>query len=219
MELNLNKLTAVEREIFLELLARAGGSSSVAGGGPPTASGEGKVDPPASSGHSLNPQLPEDPEREWGEAPPPNPPQVQRLPTPEQWVAKQLGNLQAVGEQNYRVGITRPKKDPIAAGIEAQGRYEAQMRNPEVLARRVQQLRKTNMNEWARVAEELGAGRLVQGVTARRFKVERFVGAYHPLLEQHLRRIDALPAVTDPDRERKMIENLRGLKQLKGRAS
>ncbi len=159
---------------------------------------------------------PPDPNRKFGEAPKPNPPTVQRLPTAQQWLTKQIGNLQAVGETNYRAGITRPKKDPIAAGIAAQGKYEAEMRKPEVLARRADKLKKTNMDEWASMAERVGAARLVSGVTERQYKVERFLGNYVPKLEAHLRTVDSLPQITDADRERRMLENLRGLKKLKG---
>ncbi len=159
---------------------------------------------------------PDDPNRQFGVAPKPNPPTVQRLPTAAQWVGKQIGNLTAVGETNYRAGITHPKKDPILAGIAAQGKYEAKMRDPAVLKMRETKLRKTNMDEWASMAERIGASNLVRGVTERQYKVERFVGAYAPKLESHLRTLDAMPDVTDADRERKVIENIRGLKKLKG---
>jgi len=92
------------------------------------------------------------------------------------------------------------------------------MRDPNVLKRRETQLRKTDINTWAINAETIGANRLVEGVVARRAKVERFWGAWQPLLTQHLQRIDTLPNVTDADRERRMVENLRGLRALKGRA-
>ncbi len=154
--------------------------------------------------------------RAWGEAPPANPATVQRLPTPQQWVEKQIGNLSAVGEANYRIGITHPKKDPIAAGIAAQGAYENAMRNQEVLKRRETGLRRTNMEEWASMAERVGAGRLVSGVTDRRFKVERAVTALQSAMSSHLQRIDSMPNVTDADRERRMVENLRGLRAIKG---
>ena len=154
--------------------------------------------------------------RAFGEAPKPNPPTVQRLPTPEQWVTKQMRTLASVGEANYREGITRPKKDPIKAGIEAQARYETEMRKPEVLKRREENLKRTNMDEWAVLAEGLGAGRLVQGVEARKFKVERAVSARHRVASELVRKIDAMPDVTDADRERRMVENLRILKASKG---
>ena len=154
-------------------------------------------------------------DRKWGEAPPPNPATVTRLIPASEWVNKQVGNLQAVGETNYRAGITRPKKDPIQAGIAAQPAYEAAMRDPATLKRRETGLKRTNMEEWASMTERVGAPRLVQGVTERQYKVERFVQTWQPRLEAHLRRIDSLPAVTDADRERKMVENLKGLRALK----
>lgn len=171
-------------------------------------------DPPPSARGQPVPY--DESERDWGQAPPANPPTVTRIIPAVEWVEKQLRNLSAVGETNYREGITRPKKDPIAAGIAAQGAYENAMRDPAVLKRREQGLRRTNMEEWASMAERIGASRLVTGVIERRFKVERAVSNLHGKLGQLLQKIDAMPNVTDADRERRMIENLKGLKAMKG---
>jgi hypothetical protein len=168
---------------------------------------------PESRGHA-----PDVRDRQWGESPPPNPATVTRLIPASEWLAKQIGNLQAVGETNYRSGITRPKKDPIAAGIAAQPAYEAAMRDPATLKRREAGLRRTNMEEWVSMSERIGAARLVQGVVERQYKVERFLQGYVPKLLAHLARIDALPNVTDADRERRMVVNLQGLRGLKGAA-
>lgn len=168
---------------------------------------------PEAVGHPM----PFDPAaRRWGEEPPANPPTVQRLPDPQSWVTKQLRNIQAVGEQNYREGITRPRRDPIQAGIAAQAKYEAKMRDPEVLRRRETALRNVTTDEWASRSERIGASRLVQGVVERQAKIERKVQAYHAKLSGHLQRLDAMPDVTDADRERRMVENLRGLRAMKG---
>ncbi len=191
--MDLDRLSPEERDLLDRLVAKANG------------------------GESRRGYLPEQPaDRAFGEAPKPNPPTITRVIDPADWVEKQINTLQAVGEANYRAGITRPKKDPIKAGIAAQGKYEAKMRDPAVLARRKTGLERTNMDEWAAMAEELGAANLVRGVVARRYKVERFVASYQPKLKAHLSRIDAMPDVTDADRERRMIENLKGLKALKG---
>ena len=155
-------------------------------------------------------------QRRWGEFPPPNPPTVTRLIAAPDWVQKQLDTMSAVGQAHYSAGIARPKRDPIQAAIAAQPAYEAKMRDAAVLKRRETNLRKTNMNEWALNSETLGANRLVEGVMARRPKIERAVASLHSKLSGHLQRIDALPAVTDADRERRMVENLRGLRALKG---
>lgn len=155
-------------------------------------------------------------DRPWGETRPANPVSVQRLPDPAEWVRKQVDNLSAVGETNYRQGITHPKRSPIQAGIAAQATYEARMRDPNVLKRREAGLRQTSDEEWAANSESIGASRLVAGVVNRRAKIERKVSALHGRMVQHLQTIDSMPNVSDADRENRMIANLRGMRAIKG---
>ena len=166
----------------------------------------------------VQPQDINDPAREFGAAPAPNPPTITRVLDPSDWVDKQIKTLEAVGRENYLRGVKHPKKDPIKAGIAAQPKYEAKMKDPKVLARRATQLAKTNMDEWAVMAETLGADKLVDGVVKRRHKVERFVAKFQPLLKADLAKIDAMPDATESEREAKMLENKRGLQKLKGKA-
>jgi len=142
--------------------------------------------------------------------------QVSRLLPPDEWRKRQIGNLKAVGEQNYRQGIERPKKDPIEAGIAAEDKWAARIKEAIEERRRAKALQATNMQEWAAFAEQIGAGRLVEGVTKREVKVDRFVKGWQPLLLDLVQKIDQMPAVTDSDMEQRMLENLRGLKALKG---
>ena len=142
--------------------------------------------------------------------------EITRLTPPEQWVAKQISTLKAVGEKNYRDGIARPKKDPIKAGIEAEAKFADSMRKVIEEERRASGLKATNMDEWYAYASELGAPRLVQGVVKRQAKVTKFVAAFQPMLKSHLGKIDTMADVSDADREARMLENLRGLKAMKG---
>jgi len=142
-------------------------------------------------------------------------PTVMRLKKPDDWIKRQLENLRRVGEDNYKVGIRFPKKDPIAAGIAAQDRYEEMMRKKEVLERRKIKLEATDINEWGGYADTIGAPRLVEGVTAREKEVRDFVTAWQPILLDHVDSIDKMPDVTDKDREDRMLANLRGLKAKK----
>jgi len=132
-------------------------------------------------------------------------------------VTKQMDTFAAVGATNYLAGVQAPKVDPIEAGITAQPAYESAMRDATVLRRRVDGLRKTNIQEWVQAAETKGVARIAEGVAAARPKIERFWSAYHPLLLQHVNRIRAMPAVTPADRQNRMIANLQGLRDLKGR--
>jgi len=142
--------------------------------------------------------------------------QVTRIMPPDEWKKRQLETLRQVGQTNYQQGIARPKKDPIEAGIAAEDKWQARMRDAMEHRRRAKGLQTTNMNEWYNFAQSIGAGRLVEGVTKREAKVDRFVRAWQPVLTDHVSKIDAMPAVTDADMESRMLENLRGLKALKG---
>ena len=143
---------------------------------------------------------------------------VTRVISPDAWKKRQIDTLKAVGEANYKVGIAKPRKDPIEAGIAAEEKYAANTKKAIDEGRRADALRKTNMAEWYKYTSDIGAGRLVEGVVKREAKVDRFVKTFQPMLVNHLSAIDALPDVSDSDREARMIENLRGLKALKGQA-
>jgi len=143
---------------------------------------------------------------------------VTRVLSPTDWAKRQIDNLKAVGEGSYKVGISKPAKDPIAAGIATENKYAAEVKRAIDEGRRKAALEKTDMATWYKYASEIGAGRLVDGVVKREAKVKKFVGTFQPLLVDHLAKIDALPDVSDKEREDRMLENLRGLKALKGKA-
>ena len=158
----------------------------------------------------------DDPERQFGEFPAPNPGTVTDIISPEEWVAKQISGLEAKGAENWENGIRRPKADPIKAGIAAQGRYEKQMKRDEVLERRKKGLEATNMDEWVSVCEQVGGQKLVDGVVNRKAKVEKAVSKLQPALAAHTKTVRSMPVETDEQREKKMLANLRGMRKLKG---
>jgi len=141
---------------------------------------------------------------------------VKRILSPDEWRKKQIETLKAVGEANYKIGIASPKKDPIAAGIAAEDKWAERIKKAIEEQRRKKGLQATNIDEWYAYAAALGAPRLVDGVVKREKEVADFVTAWHPLLSDHVTKIDEMPAVTDKDMEERMLANLRGLKALKG---
>jgi len=154
-------------------------------------------------------------QRRFGEHAPPNPPTVTPIKDVSTIVDKQINAASSIGTQNYLSGVAAPRADPIAAGIAAQPAYEAAMRDPQVLQRRVAGLRRTTMAEWGLAAETKGASRYAEGVSASRPKVERFWQEWHGKLAQHVNRIRSMPAVTPADRKNRMIANLDGLRGLR----
>lgn len=143
---------------------------------------------------------------------------VKRVISPTEWVDRQIDTLKQVGKKNYLIGIASPKADPIERGIATEGKFKEAMTKALENESRKKGLQKTDMAEWYLYAKELGAEKLVAGVEKRKPKITKFVSAWHPTLVSHLGKIDALDETTDSDRENKMLENLRGLKALKGSA-
>jgi len=142
--------------------------------------------------------------------------EIKRLLPPDVWIKRQIGNLEAVGEANFREGIKRPKKHTIEEGIKAEKKYAEQLKKAIAEERRAKALKVVTLDEWYGYTEEIGAPRLVEGVVKRKAEVDKFVTKWQPILLEHVKKIDAMPEVTDPERERRMLENLRGLKALKG---
>jgi len=143
---------------------------------------------------------------------------VTRVLSPDEWKRRQLDTLKSVGEKEYKAGIAKPKADPIARGIETEDKYAAETKKAIDAGRRKAALSKVTMADWYKYASELGAGKLVEGVVKREPKVAKFITEFQPMLTSHLAKIDVLPEETDGERETRMLENLRGLKALKGKA-
>ena len=143
---------------------------------------------------------------------------VKRVISPEDWKNRQLGTLKAVGRTNYLIGIASPKADPIARGIATEEKYAIETRKAIDEGRRKAALQKTSMAEWAQYSTTIGADKLVDGVVKREAKVTEFITKFQPQLSSLLSKVDSLPEATDSDRENRMLENLRGLKALKGKA-
>jgi len=143
---------------------------------------------------------------------------VKRVISPEDWKNRQLDTLRSVGRANYVKGIASPHADPIDAGIKAEGKYAEETRKAIDAGRRKAALAKSSMAEWYQYSSTIGADKLVDGVIKREPKVGAFITAFQPMLTSHLAKIDGLANVTDSDRENRVLENLRGLKALKGKA-
>lgn len=143
---------------------------------------------------------------------------VSRVLSPSEWSKRQIDTLKSVGRTNYVAGIKSPKGDPIIRGIATEGKYAEETKKAIDQGRRKAALAKTDMATWYLYASTLGAEKLVDGVVKREAKVNKFISDFQPLLTSHLSKIDALPETTDGERETRVLENLRGLKALKGKA-
>lgn len=141
---------------------------------------------------------------------------ITRLLPPDEWRGKQIAALKAVGEANYRTRVQIPKKSPIKAGIAAEARYASEMRKVLDEKRRKKGLSVVTDDEWLGYTLAIGAPRLVEGVTKREPKVKKFIDAWHPMLREHLSKVDPMATTTLKDRVNKAVANMEGLAALHG---
>jgi len=141
---------------------------------------------------------------------------IQRLLPPDQWRKRQIDNLRDVGERNYRQRVPIPRKDPIEAGILAEERYANEVKKAIEEKRRVIGLQATSGEEWLGYTLNIGAGRLVEGVTKREPEVREFVDTWHPMLSDLLTKIDPLSTAVLRERIDKAVTTIEGLAALHG---
>ena len=128
---------------------------------------------------------------------------ITRLPAPSAVVTKQLTTLQAVGQTNYVKGVQTPNKDPIAAGVAAEGKWGNAMQQAIMNGTRAKHLSLVSPQEWETNAETIGAPNLVPGVMKRQAKVTAFWNAWMPILGNILNTIDQMPTTTAAERNAK----------------
>lgn len=143
---------------------------------------------------------------------------ITRVLSPTEWATKQLSTLEAVGRSHYVLGISRPKRSPIAAGSSdaSEAAYRAQVMIALDKKSRQRGVAASSDDIWFRMSKGLGAENLVKGVVQRKEKVVKFLNAWQPTLKAHLDTIDPLGTATLEERMTKMVANARGLAALHG---
>ena len=131
-------------------------------------------------------------------------------------IEKQIGAVKAVGRKNYEAGIMNPRADPIESAIAAKEKWWNNVSIAHDKNRFEEGLRGVTMSEWYAYSADIGAPRYMDGVIKREAKINKFWRGWHPLLDTHVATIRAMTDVTEDDRERRMVENKRGLLALHG---
>jgi len=134
----------------------------------------------------------------------------------EFWKTKWARNTERAVD-NYREAIELVDVNPMEKAAEAAPKWKAKLLAfieaglwPEIM-------RAIPFETWRKFTTELGVPHFPEGVRVKAPKQAAFVDGWYALLEGHLAKIYAIPPVTDADRERRMIENRRGLIAPKGK--
>lgn len=126
------------------------------------------------------------------------------------WSANLRGSRKAIeaGVQGVQVSPTEKaaqKVDKYVAGVQKAaetGKYQAG-------------LRAVTLESWKQSMLTKGIQRLDSGVTAAEGKVANFAAQFLPFVETVSQQIQAMPDTTESDRDQRMLENVRRLRQFK----
>jgi len=130
-------------------------------------------------------------------------------------IAKKTTDRAQAAGQDWLTGVLNPRKDPKAAAIASNAHYKQSMQtalNEDAFLKGVQGI---DLDQMATTINALGASVYTQGVAARQAKLAAAWQKYGPLLGDLQARVNAMPNVTDADRENKAIAMMRGLKLIK----
>jgi mevalonate kinase len=133
----------------------------------------------------------------------------------DRWVKKQVERAR-VATDEYKLGVANPDRDPIKAALDANAKRIAKLQDSIAKKTWETKMSKLTIEDWRTPASTKGADRFASGVESARPKIEKFVTSWQPKLAAIQAAVRALPEVTDADREKRMIENLRRLKAAKG---
>lgn len=130
-------------------------------------------------------------------------------------VASKWVSRTSAAQQDYVAGVESTSKDPTALAIQNQQRLLTNFQNAVNSGKWANRLRAIGKTGW-QAAVTAKANNFSTGVNAAQSKV---TAAFQPLLQYEnslQQQVDAMPNVTDSDRENRMLAWVRGMRQYTG---
>jgi hypothetical protein len=138
-----------------------------------------------------------------------------RLPDANTWAEEQIAGAEAKGDKWLR-NTTNPRKNFKTEALrpEAQERYKNSMRKVIEEDRHAGGMKLVDEDETMQTIREGGSTPYVEGVRRRKTKIVRRVEELHSDRLALCHHLDKMSTATEGDREKKMVENVRGLRAI-----
>jgi hypothetical protein len=135
-----------------------------------------------------------------------------RLPSAEEWAAEQIQGA-ANKADKWLAKTTRPRKNfkEEALKPDARKRYKDSMQKVIAEDRHAGGMENVDVDETMDIIKAGGSSAYSEGVARREKKIARRVKELHADRLALCNHLDSMPTATDADREKKMVENRRGL--------
>ena len=130
--------------------------------------------------------------------------------SPEEWATKQVKNAGA-SAQEWLKNVKRPRRDPLKAAIAAAPKRAEKVREALESGKWVKAMAKVDEDIMYAVIDKVGAEGYRRGVEARQAKVLARAKELQPMVTVLKKEIEAMPDVTDADREARLLAARRGM--------
>ena len=130
-------------------------------------------------------------------------------------VASKWQSRTSGAQQAYVDGVNNTQKDPTQLAINAQARLLTNFQNAVNSGKWANRLRAVGKGGW-QSAVDAKANNFSTGVNAA---VQKVTNAFQPLLQYEntlQQQVDAMPNITDTDRENRMLAWVRGMRNYNG---
>jgi len=128
----------------------------------------------------------------------------------EEWADKQVKNASAASAE-WLKNVKRPRRDPIKAALAAAPKRAEKVRQSLDEHKYEKAMERVNEDVMFQVIDAVGAEGYRKGVEARKVKVVARAKELQPLVTALKTEIQAMPDVTDSDREARLLAGRRGM--------
>lgn len=129
---------------------------------------------------------------------------------PDEWAAKQVRNA-ANAASDWLKNVKRPRRDPIKAAIAAGPKRAEKVRESLEQKKWEKAMAKVDEDIMMEVIDAVGAEGFRRGVESRKAKVAARAKELQPMVSALKKEIEAMPDVTDADREARLLAARRGM--------
>lgn len=136
------------------------------------------------------------------------------IPSPNEAAAKWSRNLKAA-KPSIIAGVNAVTSSPMEKAAQKADQYVAGVQAAAESGKWQAGLRSRSLGDWKTSMTGKGMQRLESGVQAAEPKVLAFQSEFLPFVAQVQQAVNAMPDNTESDRDQKMLENARRLRQFK----
>jgi len=130
--------------------------------------------------------------------------------SPEEWADKQVSRAAAAAAE-WEKNVQRPRRDPLKAAIAAGPKRAEKIRESLDQKKWEKAMAKVDEDLMYSVIRKRGASAFRSGVEDRKAKVVARAKELQPMVAALKQTIDAMPDVTDADREKRLLAARRGM--------